>query len=137
MSLTLRGAHRIWEFENRMVRRIFKSKRYEVIGGWRKMHSEELHNLYFSPSKIIMTKSRRMRWTEHVARMGEKRNAYRILVGKSERKRPLGKSKRRWKDNVRMDLREIGWGGVDWIDLAQDKNQWKALVNTVINLRVP
>jgi hypothetical protein len=73
----------------------------------------------------------------HVARMGEKRNAYRLLVGKPEGKRPLGRRRRRWVDNIKMDLREIGWDEVDWIDLAQDRDQWRALVNTVLNLRVP
>jgi hypothetical protein len=84
-----------------------------------------------------MIKSRRVRWAGRVARVGEKRNAYRILVGKPEGKRPLGRPRRRWEDNIRMDLRDIGWGGMDWIDLAQDRDQWRALVNTVMNLRVP
>jgi hypothetical protein len=84
-----------------------------------------------------MIKSRRMRWAGHVARMGKYRNAYRILVGKPEGKIPLGSPKRRWVDNIKMDLRETGWGGMDWIDLSQDRDQWKALVNTVMNLRVP
>jgi hypothetical protein len=84
-----------------------------------------------------MIKSRRMRWAGDVARMGEKRNAYRILVGKSEEKKPLGRPRRRWVDNIKMDLREIGWGDMDWIDLAQDRDQWRALVNTVMNLLVP
>jgi hypothetical protein len=84
-----------------------------------------------------MFKSRRMRWAGHVARMGEKRNAYRILVGMPEGKRPLGRPRRRWVDNIEMDLRGIGWDGGDWIDLAQDRDQWRALVNTVMNLRVP
>jgi hypothetical protein len=86
---------------------------------------------------IRIIKSRRMKLLGHVARMGEKRNAYRILVGQPEGKRPLGRPRRRWEDNVRMDLREIGWGGMDWIDLAQDRDQWRALVNTVMNNRVP
>jgi hypothetical protein len=81
-----------------------------------------------------MMKSRRMRWEGHVARMGEKRNAYRILVEKPERKRPLGRPRRRWVDNIKMDLREVGWDGVDWTDIAQDRDQWRALVNTVLNL---
>jgi hypothetical protein len=121
-------------FENRVLR-IFGPKD-EVIGGWRKLHEEELHNVYCSPSIIRIIKSRRMRWAGHVARMGEK-NAYRILVGKQEGKRPLGRPRRRWEDNIRRDHREIGWGGMDWIDLAQDRDQWKALVNTVVNLQVP
>jgi hypothetical protein len=101
-----------------------------------KLHNEELHNLYSSPNIIRMIKSRRMRWAGHVARMGTTRNAYRKLVGKSEGKRPLGRPRHRWVDNIKMDLREIGWNGVDWIELAQDRDQWRALVNTVINLRV-
>jgi hypothetical protein len=84
-----------------------------------------------------MIKSRRMRWTGHVARMGEKRNAYKILVGKPEGKRLLGRPTRRGVDNIKMDLREIRWDGMDWINLAQDRDQWRALVNTVMNLRVP
>jgi hypothetical protein len=83
-----------------------------------------------------MIKSRRMRWAGHVARMGEKRNAYRILVGKLEGKRLLGRPRRRWVNNVKMDLRKKGWGGMDWFDLAQDRDQWRALVNTVMNRRV-
>jgi hypothetical protein len=97
---------------------------------------EELHNLYSSPSIIRVVKSRRMRWAGHVARMGEKRNAYRILVGKPEGNRPLGRPRRRWVDNIKMDLREIGWDGVDWVDMS-DRDQWRALVNTILNLRVP
>jgi hypothetical protein len=84
-----------------------------------------------------MIKSRRMRWAGHVARMGAKRNAYRILVGKPEGKRPRGRIKRGWENNIRMDLREIGWGGMDWINLARDRDQWRAIVNAVMNLRVP
>jgi hypothetical protein len=121
---------------NRVLRRIFGPKRDEVTGGWRKLHNEELHNLYSSPSIIRMIKSRRMRLAGHVARMGEKRNAYRIFVGTPERKRPLGRPRCRWVDNIKMVLREIGWDGMDWIDLAQDRDQWRALVNTVMNLRV-
>jgi hypothetical protein len=135
--LTLREEHRLRVFENRVLRRIFGPKRDEVTGGWRKLHNEELHNLYFSPSIIIMIKSRRMRWAGHVARMGEKRNAYRILVGNPEGKRPLRRPRRRWVDNIKMDLREIGWDGMDWIDLVQDRDQWRVVVNAVMNVRVP
>jgi hypothetical protein len=95
-----------------------------------------LHNFYSSPSIIRMIKSRRMRWAGYVTRMGAKRNAYRILVGKPEGKRPLGRPRYRWEDNIKMDLRGIGWGGMRWIDLAQDRDQWGALVNTVMNLQV-
>jgi hypothetical protein len=94
-------------FENRVLRRIFGPKRDEVTGGWRKLHNEELYNLYSSPSIIRMIRSRRMRWAGHVARMGEKRNLNRILMGKPEGKRPLGRYRHRWKDVIRMDLREI------------------------------
>jgi hypothetical protein len=120
-----------------LIKLYFGPKRDRVTGGWRKLHNEELHNLYSSPSKIRMIKSRRMRWAGHAARMGEKRNAYRILVGKPDGKRQLGRSRRRWVDNIKMDLREIGWDGMDWIDLAQDRDQLRALVTTVMNLRVP
>jgi hypothetical protein len=135
-SLTLREEHRLRVVENRVLRRIFGPKRDEVTGEWRKLHNKELHDLYSSPSIIRIIKSRRMRWTGHVARMGEKRNAYRLLVGKPEGKRPLGRPRRRWVDNIRMDLLEVGWGDVDWIGLAQDRNRWRALVNSVLNLRV-
>jgi hypothetical protein len=134
---TLREEHRLRVFENRVLRRIFGPKRDEVIGDWTKLHNEELHNLNCSPSIIRMIKSSMMRWAGHIARMGEKRSPYRISVGKLEGKRPLGSPRRRWEDNIRMDLREIGWGGMDWIDLAQDRDQWRALMNTVMNLRVP
>jgi hypothetical protein len=119
-----------------VLRGIFGPKRDEVIGGWRKLHNEELHTLYCSPSIIRMIKSRRMRWAGHVTRMGENRNVYRDLVGTPEGKMRLGRPRRRWEDNIKIDVREIGWGGMDWIDLAQDRDQWRALVNTVMNLRV-
>jgi transcription termination factor 2 len=112
-------------FENRVLRRTFGPKRDEVIGGWRKLHNEELLNSYCSPSIIIMVNSRRIRWAGHVARMEETRSPYRMLVGKPEGKRPLERPRRRWEDNIRMDVREIGWGGMDWTDLAQDRDQWK------------
>jgi hypothetical protein len=120
-----------------VLRKIFGPKREEVIIGWRRMHDEALHNLYCSPSIIRIIKLRKMRWTGHVARMGERRNAYRIFVGKPEEKGQLGRPRRRWEDNIRMDLRKIRWGGMDWIDLAQDRDQWRALVNTIMNLLVP
>jgi hypothetical protein len=110
-------------FENRVLRRIFGPKGDEVTGEWRKLHNEELRYLYSSPSIIRTIKSRRMRYAGHVAQMGEKRNAYRLLVGKPEGNRPLGGPRRRWVDNIRMDLGEVGWGDVDWIGLAQDKNR--------------
>jgi hypothetical protein len=108
-----------------------------MTGDWRKLHNEELHYLYSSPNIIRMIKSRRMLWAQHVARMGETRNAYRILVGKQQGKRPLGRQRRRWVHNIIMDLREMGRDGMDWIELAQDREQWRTLINTVMNLRVP
>jgi hypothetical protein len=115
---TLREEHRLRVFENRVLRRICGRKRDEVTGEWRKLHNEELHNLYSSPDIIWQVKSRRMRWTGHVARMGEERKVYKVLVGKPEGKRPLGRSRRRWKDGIRMDLWEKFLGGVDWIRLS-------------------
>jgi hypothetical protein len=123
-------------FENRVLRRIFGPKRDEVKGQWRKLHNGELHKLYSSPDIIRQIKSRRMRWAGHVARMGEGRNVYRVLGGKPEGKKPLGRPKRRWEDGFKMDLREIGWGGVEWIYLAQYRGRWRAFVNAVMNLRV-
>jgi hypothetical protein len=124
-------------FENRVLRRIFGPKRDAVTGEWRKLHNKELHDLYSSPSISRIIKSRRMRWAVHVARMGVKRNAYRLLVVKPEGKRPLGRPRRRWVDNIRMDLGEVGWGDLDWIGLAKNRNRWRAVVNSVLNLRVP
>jgi hypothetical protein len=122
-------------FENRVLRRIFGPKRDEVTGEWRKLHNEALHNLYSSPDIIRQIKSRRMRWAGHVARMGEERKLYKVLVGKPEGKRPPGRRRRRWEDGIRMNLREIGWRGVDWIRLAPDRDRWRAVVNAVMNLR--
>jgi hypothetical protein len=107
-----------------------------VTGDWRKLHNEELHGLYSSPSIIRVIKARRMRWMGHVARMGEVRGAY-ILVGRPEGKRPLERPRRRWEDNIKMDLREIGFVDVDWIHLSQDRDRWRALVNAVMSLWVP
>jgi hypothetical protein len=137
-SLTVREEHKLSVFENRVLRRIFGPKRDGVTGGWRKLYNEELHNLYSLPSIIRIIKSRRMRWAGHVARMGEKRNMYRyVYVGKPEGKRPLGRPRGRWIDNITLDLLETGLNGVDWIGLAQDGYRWRALVNSVMNLRVP
>jgi hypothetical protein len=106
--LTLREEHRLRVFENRVLRRIFRPKRDEVMGEWRKLHNKELRDLYSLPSIIRIIKTRRMRWAGHVAKIGEKRNAYRLLVGKLEGKRPLGRPRRRWVDNIRMDLGGLG-----------------------------
>jgi hypothetical protein len=124
-------------FENRVLRRIFGPKKDEVTGERRTLHNKEFRDLYSSPSIIRIIKSRRTRWACHVARMGEKRNAYRLLVGKLDGNRPLGRPRRRWVDNIRMDLGEVGWGDVDWISLAKDRIRWRALVNLVLNLLVP
>jgi hypothetical protein len=123
-------------FENRVLR-IFVPKRDRVTGGWRKLHNVELHNLYSSRSIIRIINWRRMRWAGHMARMGEKRNVYRVLLGKPEGNRPLGRPRHRWIDNIKLSLLAISLGVVHWIDLAQDKYSWRALVNTVMNLRVP
>jgi hypothetical protein len=110
-------------FENRVLRRIFGRKRDEVIGEWGRLHNEELNDLYSSPNIIRVIKSRRMRWAGHVARIGEGRGAYRILVGIPEVRRPLGRPRCRWEDNIKMDLQEVGWGDMDWIDMAQDTDR--------------
>jgi hypothetical protein len=137
LFLTISEEHRLSVFENRILRRIFGPKRDEVMGERRKLHNEKLRELYSSPSIIRIIKSRRMRWAGHVARMGEKRNMYRLLVGKPKGKRPLGRPRRRWVDNIRMDLGEVGGVDVDWIGLAQDRNRWITLVNSVLNLWDP
>jgi hypothetical protein len=108
-SLTLREEHRLRLFENRVLRRIFGPKRDEVTGEWRRLHNEEPNDLYSSPNIIWVIKSRRMRWTGHVARMGEGRGAYRILVERPEGRRPLGRPRHRWEDNIKMNLQEVGW----------------------------
>jgi hypothetical protein len=136
-SLTLREEHRLRVFENRVLRRIFGPKRDGVTGEWRRLHNEELNELYSPPIIIRVIKSRRMRWAGHVARMGEGRGAYRILVGRPEGRRPLGRPRCRWEDNIKMDLQEVGCGGMGWIDMAQDRDRWRALVSAVMNLRVP
>jgi hypothetical protein len=135
-SLTLREEHRLRVFENRELRRIFGPKREEDVS-WRKLHNNELHNLYSSPNIVRVIKSGRMRWPGHVARMEEGRGVYRVSVGRPEGKRPLGRPRRRWEDNIKMDLKEIGIDEANWIRLAQGRVQWRAFVNTVMKLRVP
>jgi hypothetical protein len=124
----VREEQRLRVFENRVLRRIFGPKRDEATGDWRRLHNEELNDFYSSPNIIRVIKSRKLRWAGHAARMGEERDAYRILVG-----RP----RRRWEDNIKMDIREVGWEDMNWIDLAQDRDRWRAIVNAVMNLRVP
>ena len=104
---------------------------------WRKLHNEELSDLYSLPNIVWVVKSRRMRWAGHVARMAEGRGVYRVLVGKPEEKRQLGRPRHRWEDNIKMDLQEVGGGCGDWMELAQNRNRWWALVSTVMNIRVP
>jgi len=110
-------------FENRVLRRKFGPKRDEVIGEWRKLHNEKLNDLNSSPNIVREIKSRKMRWTGHVARMEERRGVYKVLVGKREGKRPFGRPRRRWEDNIKMDLQKVGCGVTDWIDLARDRDR--------------
>ena len=123
--------------ENTVSRRIFGPRRDEVTGEWRRLHNGELNDLYSSPNIVRVITSRRMRWAGHVARMGEERGVYRVLLGKPEGRRPLGRLRRRWVDNIRMDLQEVGCVYMDWIGLAQDRDRWRTLVSAVMNLRVP
>jgi hypothetical protein len=121
-SLTLREERELRLFENRVLRKIFEPKRDEVTGEWRKLHIEELHDLYFSPTILRVIKSRRMRWVGHVARMGEGRGVYRMLVGKTEGQRPLGRRRRRWEDNIKMEFRkwDVGvWTVLSWLRLGR------------------
>jgi hypothetical protein len=128
--------HGLRVFENRVLRKIFGRKR-EEDGSWRKLHNDELHSLYSSPNTVGVIKLRRMGWAGHVARMGEGRGVYGVLVGRPESKRPLGRPRRRWEDNIKMDPREIGIDGTNWIQLARNRVQWQACVNTLMNLRIP
>ena len=132
-SLTLREEHRLRVFENRVLRRIFGPKGDGVTGEWRKLHNEELNDLYSSSSIGRVIKSRRMRWAGHVARMEEGRGVHKVLVGKPEGKRPLGRPRCRWEDNIKLDLEELGRGCGDWMELAEDRDRWRALVSKVMN----
>jgi hypothetical protein len=128
--------HRLKVFENRVLRKTFGPKR-EEDGSWRKLHNNELHRLYSSPNIVRVIKSRRMRWAGHVAHMEEGKGIYRVLVGRPEDKRLLARLRRRWEDNIKIDLREIGIDVANWIQMAQNRFQRRACVNTVTNLRVP
>jgi len=119
-----------------VLRRIFGPKSDEVTGEWRRLLNEELNDSYTSPNIVRVIKSRRMKWVGHVARMREERGVYRVLVGKLEGKRPLGRPRHRWVDNIRNDLQEVGCGYMDWMGLVQDRDRWRTLVSAVMNLRV-
>ena len=123
--------------ENRVLRKVFGPKRDEVIEKWRTLHNEELNDLYCSLNIIRMIKSRRMRLTGHVVRMRERRGMCTVSVGKPVGNRPLGRPRCRWEDNIKMELRKVGCGGMDWIELAQDRKERRTLLNGVMNLRVP
>jgi hypothetical protein len=123
--------HRLRVFENRVLRKIFGPRREEE-GSWRKLHNDELHSLYSSPNIVRVIKSRRMRWAGH-----EERSVYRFFVVRSEGKRLLEGPRRRWEDNIKMNIWEIGTDEANWIRLAQDRDQWRASNSTVMNLRVP
>ena len=136
-SLTLREERRLRVFENRVLRRVVGSRRDEVTGEWRKLHNEKLNYLYCSPNIVRVIKSRRMRWAWHVAHVGEGRGVYRVLVGSPEGKSPLGRPRHKCEDNIKMDLQGVGCRGMDWIELAQDRDSFQALVIGALKLRVP
>jgi len=117
--------------------RIFGPRKDEVTGEWRRLHKEKLNNFYSSPNIVRVIKSRRMRWAGHVARMGEEKEVYMVLLGKPEGRRQQGRPRRRWVDNIRMELEEVGCGHMDWIGLAHARDRWRTLVSAVMNLRVP
>jgi len=133
----LREKHRLRVCESRVLRRIFGPKRNEVTREWRKLHNEELNDLYSSPNIVWEIKWRRMRQVGHVVYIGVRRSVYRVVVGQPEEKRPLGRPGHRWEENIKMDLQEVGCRGMDWIGVAQDRDRWRALLNVTVNFRVP
>jgi len=135
-SLKLREDHRLRVFVKRVLRRLFGPKRDGVTRGWRKLHNEVLNVLCSAPNIAWVIKSRKIRWANHVACMRERRSVYRVLVVKPEGKRPIGSPRCRWEDNIKMDLQEVGWGYLDWVELAQESDTWRTLVSAVMNLRV-
>jgi len=136
-SLTLREERKLRVFENMVLRRIFGPRRDKVTGEWRRVHNKELNDLYSSPNIVRVIKFQKNETGWACGMMGEERGVYRVMVGKLEGKRPLGRPRHRWVDNIRMDLLEMGYGYMDWIGLAQDRDRWRTLVSTVMNLRVP
>jgi hypothetical protein len=133
----LREELRLRVIENRVLRRIFGPRRDGITGEWRRLHNEELNDLYSSPNIVPVIEPRRMRWAGHVACLWERKGVYRFLMGKPAGKRPLVRPRRRWDDNIKIDLQEMACEGTDWISLAQDRDRWRALVCAVMNLRVP
>jgi hypothetical protein len=120
-----------------VLRKIFGPKRDEVIGEWRRLRSRGLHDLCSSPNSIRVIKSRKMRWAVHMELVGNRRRTYRALLGRRGLKRPFGRLERRWGDNIEINLQEVGYEGMNWIDLAQDRYRWRAVASAVMNLRVP
>jgi hypothetical protein len=133
----LREERLLKAFENRVLRRIFGRKRDEVTGEWKKLHNEELNDLYCSLNIVRVNKSSIMRWAGHVACIGERRSVYRVLVVKLEGKIQLGRPRCRWENNIKRDLQEVVCGGMDWFELAQDRDSWRVLVTAVIKIQVP
>ena len=136
-SLTFREERKLRVFENGVLRRIFGPKRDGVTGECRKLHNDELNDLYCSPNIVRVIKLRRVRWAVHVARVEQGRGVHKVLLGKPEGKRPVGRPRRRWEDNIKMDLQEVGRGYGEWMELAQDRDRWRALVSTVMKFWVP
>jgi hypothetical protein len=136
-SLTLREERRLKVFENRVLRRLFGPKRDEGTGEWKELHNEELNDMYSLHNYVRVVKSRRMRWAGYVTHMGEEIDVHRDLVGKTKGKRPLGRPRRNWEDNIKRDLEEVEVDCGDWMERAQDRDSWRALVSTVMNFGIP